>query len=112
MAMKAYVKIQSEKSIYVTPGLQHQDVTNPDAHVADRLKVSPLWPRCTVLIKKGVHWYPSEITEWRTVRALERDKVLTIGESSDSPTDTPLIEKDKLKRDLSAMKGSLEDAAK
>ena len=81
---KAFVRIQSNVTINVTMGLQNQDVTNADAHVPDRLKVNPLWPKLTVLIRQGVHWYPSEIAEWPTVKALVEDKVLTIGEFSDS----------------------------
>lgn len=81
---KAFVRIQSNATINVTMGLQNQDVTNADAHVPDRLKVNPLWPKLTVLIRQGVHWYPSEIAEWPTVKALVEDKVLTIGEFSDS----------------------------
>lgn len=81
---KAFVRIQSNVTINVTMGLHNQDVTNADAHVPDRLKVNPLWPKLTVLIRQGVHWYPSEIAEWPTVKALVEDKVLTIGEFSDT----------------------------
>ena len=79
MAEKAYVRIHSQKTIQVTCGLQNKDVTNPDAHVPDRLKVSPQWPRCSVIISEGSHLYPSEIASWNTVKALERDKIITIG---------------------------------
>lgn len=77
---KSYVKIHSEKTIRVTCGLQNKDVTNPDAHVADRLRISADWPVCSILIKEGQHVYPSEIVEWPTVKALAKDKILTIGE--------------------------------
>ena len=76
---KPYVMIQSNITIQVTAGLQNEDVTNPDAHVADRLKISPSWPRATVLIVEGQHIYPSEIIDWNTVQNLQKDKVLTIG---------------------------------
>lgn len=82
-----YVKIQSTKTINVTPGLQAVDNTLTDLHVVDRLKISPSWPKACVLIKRGVHWYPSEITEWPAVKALSRDNVITIGETSDTPED-------------------------
>lgn len=81
--MKDYVRIQSNQTIMVTGGLYYKDVTNKDAHIPDRLKVNPEWPRLTVLIKQGAHWYPSEIAEWATVKALAKDKILTIGEMSD-----------------------------
>ena len=73
--MKAYVKISSTININVTSGLQHKDVTNPDAHVADRLKINALWPKMTIPILAGVHWYPAEITEWNTVKNLVKDKI-------------------------------------
>lgn len=81
--MKPYVRIQSSKTINVTCSLDYQDVTNKDAHVPDRLKINPLWPKATVLIKTGAGIYPSEIVEWPTVKALQKDKVLTIGEFVD-----------------------------
>ena len=77
--MKDYVQIQSDITIMVTCGLQYQNVTNPDAHVPDRLKINAEWPKMSVLIQKGQHVYPSEISTWNTVKALEKDKVLTIG---------------------------------
>ena len=82
--MKKFVKIQSSKTIQITAGLQCEDVTNPDAHVPDRLRVASRWPKLSVLIREGVHWYPSEITEWNTLKALEKQKILTVGEFSDT----------------------------
>lgn len=73
------IRIQSKTTITVTPGLQHKDVTNPDAHIPDRLKVSPLWPKAMVMIKEGVGMYPAEIAEWPTVKALEKKGILTLG---------------------------------
>lgn len=78
--MAKMVKIHSTVTINVTTGLQNKDVTNPDAHVPDRLKVSAEWPRHTVLIREGQHLYPVEIKSWNTVKALADDKILTIGE--------------------------------
>lgn len=85
---KAFVRIQSSQTINVTCGLQNKDVTNPDAHVPERLKINPLWPKCTVLIKEGAHWYPSEIVDWPTVKTLQDEDILTIGEFSDEPNET------------------------
>lgn len=78
--MAKQVRIQSTITITVTPGLHHKDVTNKDAHIPDRLKVSPLWPKATVMIRQGAHYYPAEIVEWPTVKALEKDGILTIGQ--------------------------------
>lgn len=80
---KKYVNIQSQININVTCGLNFEDVTNPDAHIPDRLKISPKWPTCTVFIKQGVHQYPSEIVEWKTVKALKEGKLITIGDYVD-----------------------------
>ena len=75
---KQFVKIQSKINITVTAGLQGKDVTNPDAHVADRLKISALWPKCTVDIHEGVGYYPAYIAEWGSVKGLEKDEILSI----------------------------------
>lgn len=102
---KKYVRIQSERPIQVTCGLQNKDVTNPDAHVADRLKISPSWPRCSVMILKGAHLYPSEIVEWPTVQALVKDKIITIGEYTDeleNGEEKVADTKEKLTRELEA----------
>lgn len=90
--IKKYVKIQSNIDINVTAGLYNLDVTNPDAHIPDRLKVKPVWPKITCMIYKGVHWYPSEIASWNTVKALVKDRVITIGEYSDSCDDEKTVE--------------------
>lgn len=81
--MAKFVQIQSSITIKVTTGLQNKDVTNPDAHVADRLKVNPEWPKHQVLIREGAHRYPAEITNWPSVKALANDKILTIGSISE-----------------------------
>lgn len=81
--MAKFVQIQSNTTIRVTTGLQNKDVTNPDAHVPDRLKINPEWPKYQVLIKQGAHKYPAEIAEWPTVKALVKDKIITIGSVSE-----------------------------
>ena len=86
-----FIRIQSSKTITVTCGLQHDDVTNKDAHVPDRLKVSPTWPKKSIMIRKGVGTYPSEIKEWKSVQALVKDGVFTIGESTDDNTEAKEI---------------------
>lgn len=98
------VRIQSTKTIKVTSGLQLLDVTNPDAHVPDRLKVSAEWPKLTVLVKQGVGEYPAEIIEWPTVKALVKDKIFTIGEEIDATTEEQLNEVEKFERDKKSIK--------
>ena len=90
--MKDYVYIQSNISIMVTAGLQNENVTNPDAHIPDRLKVSPTWPKLRMMIKAGRHVYPKLITEWAAVKALVKDGIMTIGEEVDDPNDAKIIE--------------------
>lgn len=85
--MTKQVRIQSTVTITVTPGLHHKDVTNKDAHIPDRLKVSPLWPKATVMIRQGANYYPAEIVEWPTVKALEKDGILTIGQIEEANGD-------------------------
>jgi len=91
--MKDYVYIQSTISIVVTAGLQNDNVTNPDAHIPDRLKVNPNWPKLRIMLKAGRHIYPKLIVEWPTVKALVKDGILTIGEEVDSPNDVKMEEK-------------------
>lgn len=85
---KQYVRIQSSMTINVTSGLQAKDVTNADAHIPDRLKVNPAWPKATCLILAGAGVYPACVAEWPAVKALAKDKVLTIGEYLDN-AETP-----------------------
>ena len=98
------IRIQSTITIKVTGGLQHLDVTNPDAHIPDRLKVSAEWPKCTVLIKKGVGEYPAEIKEWATIKALVKDKILTLGEEIDPNTPEQEKEIEKFEQEKKSIK--------
>lgn len=97
---KKFVRIQSTKNITVTPGLQHQDVTNKDAHIPDRLKIAAEWPRAMVDIKAGVGLYPAYVAEWNTVKSLAKDKILTIGEFVDDADDETKAKKEKLDKTL------------
>lgn len=96
--MAKMVQIHSNVTIRVTTGLQNEDVTNPDAHIPDRLKVNPEWPKYQVLIRAGQGMYPAEIAEWPSVKALVADKILTIGAISEvvDSTLTPEQQKDVL----------------
>ena len=81
--MKKFVRIQSNIDIMVSAGLQTIDMSNRDAHVADRFNVKSAWVGTRVLITKGMNYYPSEIAAWDSVKALAKDKLLTIGEEVD-----------------------------
>ena len=76
------VRIQSSMTITVTSGLQCKDVTNADAHIPDRLKVAPEWPKYSIQIMQGVGEYPAEIAKWNTVKALVEAGVMTISQST------------------------------
>lgn len=112
--MKDYVYIQSTTTITVTAGLQNENVTNKDAHVPDRLKVNPLWPKMSIMIKEGRHIYPSLIVEWPTVKALVKDNILTIGEYVNDTDDTKMKAKtEDIKTEMKKIKDiTLEEAAK
>lgn len=97
--MTKMVQIQSSITIKVTPGLQNKDVTNPDAHVPDRLKINPEWPKYQVLITQGVGKYPAEICDWPSVQALAKDNILTIGAITDVD-DAALEDKEKTNVDI------------
>lgn len=88
--MKDYVTIQSNVTIMVTGGLQYKDLTNKNSQLPNRMKIASEWPKLNVLIKQGQHIYPSEIVEWPTVQALQKDGVLTIGAYVDNPNDVDL----------------------
>lgn len=100
---KPYVRIQSQQTIRVTVGLNNQDNTNVDAHVPDRLKVSSLWPKAMIVINQGAHLYPSEITEWQTVKALEKDGIITIGSFEDTADEEVVKKREELLRNLEAI---------
>ena len=87
--MKQFVRIQSEVDIMVSAGLQSINMSNKDAHVADRLNVKSAWVGTRVLITKGMGYYPAEIKTWDSVKALANDKLLTIGEEVDEIDGTP-----------------------
>ena len=85
--MKKYVKIQSQRNIQVTGGLDFLDMTDPKQAVPNKLKVQPLWSKEKLKITVGSAWYPSYITEWATVKSLNNDGVITIGEFTDTLPD-------------------------
>lgn len=97
MTSKSYVTIQSDIDVTVTGGLYYEDHTDPLSHTNDKLKVSPSWTNVTIDIKKGKGIYPAEIANWNTVKALEKDGLLTIGSFTDNCNDEKII---KTKNDL------------
>ena len=80
--MKKFVKISSTITIEVYPDLDAIDTTNVNAPMADRLSAKPNWVY-PVLIREGIHFYPAEIKLWKSVKALEKKKKLSISEEVD-----------------------------
>jgi hypothetical protein len=79
-----YLKIQSNINVNVTGGLKHLDMTDSTAAVGDKLKVQPLWAKEIVRIAPGASYYPAEIKNWKTVQALAKDRIITLGEEVDT----------------------------
>lgn len=101
------VRIQSSKTITVTSGLQYEDVTNKDARIDNQLRVSPEWPKYSVQILEGVHDYPAEIANWKTVKALVEAGIMTISQVIESKAKAEHVEKTKelKKKTLDEMTG-------
>lgn len=89
--MSKFIRIQSNRTIEVTEGLQSIDMTNRDAHVPDRFRVASAWVQTRVLIREGVGYYPAIIKDWGSVVALQKDGVLTLGEETDECDDPNAI---------------------
>ena len=85
--MKKFVRIQSDREIEVYEGLQYIDMTNPDAHVADRLRVSSAWVQTRVHVKQGTGYYPACVQNWAVVKNLRDKGIFTIGEELDEVDD-------------------------
>lgn len=81
--MKRFIRIQSSKNINVTAGLQSIDMSNKDAHVADRLNISQVWTGTRVLIKEGVGYYPAVINTWPAAKKMAELNILSFGEMTD-----------------------------
>ena len=87
--MKKFVNINSTMNIEVYPDLDAIDTTNPTAAMADRLSAKPNWVY-PILIRTGIHYYPAEVKNWKSVKALQRKKILSVSEEVD---DVPEDEK-------------------
>lgn len=84
--MKKFIKINSMIDVEVYPDLGAIDATNPNAPMADRLSVKPDWVY-PVLIRKGIHSYPSEVAGWKSVKRLAEKNLLSISEGLDEPSE-------------------------
>ena len=91
--MKDYVKIQSKKTINVTDGLPYQNFTKKDSDIPNRMKIAPTWPKKTILIKEGTHFYPSEVVKFDSVKKLEELDIVTIDTRDYTIEDVPQEER-------------------
>jgi len=92
--MKKFIQIHSEITIEVYPDLSATETTNVDAHVPDRFAAKPNWVY-PILIEKGLHYYPTEIKNWKAVKALQKKKLISVSEEVD---DVPEREKEKCEK--------------
>lgn len=93
-----FVQIHSTITITVTPGLQYANNTRKDSDIPDRLKVSPQWVESAVKILEGQHEYPEIVATYPTVKALEKDGILTIGAIIDKENNTSKQLEEKIKK--------------
>lgn len=95
--MKNFIRIQSTKTIEITPGLDAINLTNRDAKALNTLNVKCAWANLTVLIREGAHYYPSEIKNWNSVKDLAKDGIFTVGEEVDTCPNQDEVMKEKLR---------------
>jgi len=104
--MKKYVLITSTITIEVTRDLGSVNLTNPTAPMADKLNVKPGWVPFRYLIKAGTYYYPAQIKNWKTVKSLERDRLLTIGAETDDCGNTSKEEVERIDEAINKMKNA------
>lgn len=97
--MKKFVKINSTIDFEVYPDLSTIDATNPNAPMADRLSVKPNWVH-PVLILKGIHFYPSEIKNWKTIQIYNKKQILSISEEVDDIPEDERVRCEKLLKEM------------
>lgn len=99
--MKKFVRVESQINVVVSAGLQSINMSNKDAHVADRLNVKSAWVGTRIMINKGTGYYPAEIKDWASVKSLAANKKLTVGEEVDEvpndPEETEKVDKERNK---------------
>lgn len=92
-----FVRIQSTMSITVTGDMDY--IPLPDKSEFGGVikegtwKVQQRWSDLRVDIKRGTGYYPAEIVTWKTVKALEDNNILTVGEFTDTCPNQEDVEK-------------------
>lgn len=72
------ITITATQTIIVTPDLNVRDLSDPNSMNPNKLRAVMDWNEEPVKIMIGVGEYPEYIAEWKTVKALEEAKVLTV----------------------------------
>lgn len=89
--MKDYVQINSQVTINATCGLQFKNKTNPNSRLENNMKIDPVWAKLCIVVKKGIHWYPSEVADWHSVKKLIEHKVASIVSDADECPDSATV---------------------
>lgn len=93
-----FVRVQSTMSITVTGDMDYIPLPDRDEFGGGVIKngswkVQQRWSDLKVDIKKGAGYYPAEIVNWKTVKALEDNNILTVGEFVDTCPNQEDVEK-------------------
>lgn len=102
--MKKFIQVHSELTIEVYPDLSATETTNVDAHVPDRFAAKPNWVY-PVLIEKGLHYYPTEIKNWKAVKTLAKKKLISISEEVDEVPDNEKEKCERLRKQMEKIAG-------
>lgn len=97
--MKKFIKIHSDIAIEVYPDLSATETTHVDAHVPDRFSAKPNWVY-PILIKVGLHYYPTEIKNWKAVKALVKKGHISLSEEVDEVPDDERERCEKLRKEI------------
>ena len=108
-----YVQISSTINITVTNGLTAVDKTDKANVSENKFNVQETWSKNSVSIKKGVGNYPKVICDWETVKVLQANKILTIGQDvpAKEVTEEEASNASKLATALSQAKAEATDVA-
>ena len=80
MAKEKYVRIQTNEPVQVNAGLDFIDNTLKNSRIEDKLKVTATWHLEKCMLHSGTHYYPAEVADWPTTKALAKHGLITIGE--------------------------------
>lgn len=83
-----FIKIFANRTITVTPNLQYLDLTDYSGNRGkDALQVRPLWHKTAVKVLKGNGYYPNEIKDWESVKAMVKANIFVLGEETNTADD-------------------------